>query len=138
VSFFLEILPRQGPGGAVIGEDESERVMRSMNFDALVEAPVASLEEKIAARIIAQGAATALATDIFIGPKAVLPSAGPYIQILDTGGLPPVYVHDVAGASQDRVSFQIVVTASSYANARTRALAVYRALDGVRNTTLAA
>jgi len=137
MSRYLEILSNQTPFPFNI--DDNRRVMYSVNFRMLVAAIVTAFEEEIAARIIAQTAATAIGTDIFIGPLAVIPTGdGPYTEIIDTGGESPEYIHNTDDASYERLSMQIVVRAKSYTVARTRAQAVWRALDGVRNTTLAA
>lgn len=134
MSRYLEILATQRPFEFAV--DKSNRTMHSVNFEALVAADVDQFEEEMAARLISEGAATAINTDIFIGRKAEIPIGnGPYISINDTGGARPERAHN-AGIKYERLSFQIVVRAKDYVDARTRALAVWRALDGVRNTTV--
>lgn len=135
VSRYLEILATQRPFEFAI--DESNRTMHSVNFEALVAADVNQFEEEMAARMISEGAATAIGTDIFIGRKAEIPIGdGPYISITDTGGARPERAHNT-GIKYERLSFQVVVRAKNYVAARTRALAVWRALDGLRNITVA-
>jgi hypothetical protein len=134
MSRYLELLAIQRP--FPIGADENQRVMFSVNFQATAAAPVEQWEEEIVKVLNDAGLAT-LGTDTFVGPEAVLPTgAGPYLTILDSGGLAPVDTHD--GQEYERLSVQIIIRADKYRNARTRALAVWRALDGVRNTTVAA
>lgn len=137
MSRYLSIVSRHRP--FPFGVDEVSRVMYSVNIEAEAEAEVAAWEQELAARLVSEGAATAIGTDIFWGPKAVIPSgAGPYISILDTGGIDPGRIHGQAAAKTEKLSAQIVIRADNTTAARTRALAVWRALDGVFNTTLAA
>jgi len=135
VSFYLWLVPRHRP--FPFNVDANDRTMFSMNFEGAATGPVNQFEEELAARIIAQGAGTAIGTDIFIGPEAVYPVGGdgPYIGIIDTGGLTPHETH--TGVTNEMLSAQIIVLAQKYRTARTRALAVWRALK-VTNTTMAA
>lgn len=132
---YLEILARQRPFPFAL--DEHERVMFSCNFDAMAAAPVDTFEEDIAERILAPLNLATLGVDTFIGRRAVIPKgAGPYVSIIDTGGRTPDRTHnqDIA----ERLSFQIVVRGASHVTARSRALAIWRALDGIRNTVVGA
>lgn len=92
--------------------------------------------DEIAARLVAQGVGTT-GSNIFLGSKAVIPTgAGPYLSLIETGGLSPTRVHNIAGASTTRPTVQVLVRATSYPAARSMAKAAYDALDGVWNTTL--
>lgn len=135
MSRYLEILAVQRP--FPFDQDDSARVMFSVNFDALAAAPVTAWEEELAKLINTAGLGTR-GTDLFIGPAAVLPAdhAGPLVSVIDTGGSMPEWTHQDDG--YERLSAQIVVRAASYVAARTRALAIWRVLDGVRNTTVVA
>lgn len=132
MSTYLEILALQRP--FPIGVDENQRVMFSVNFEAIAAANVNQWEEEIA-DVLTDASLATLGTDTFIGPLAVWPTgAGPYTNILDTGGSSPDETHN--GDTYENLSAQIVVKATSYTTARTRALAIWRALDGVRNQTV--
>lgn len=140
MSRYLELLANQRP--FPFNVDESLRTMFSCNFSALAEAPTADWEGEILKVIVDAGLAVkpnppSVVGNIWIGPAATIPAGdGPFIQIIDTGGRPPDYTHD--GAKYERLSCQIVVRSKSFAAGRTRALAIWRALDGKRNVTLAA
>jgi hypothetical protein len=131
---YLEILARQRPFPFDV--DDNDRVLFSCNYDALAAAPVTAFEDEIMKLISNAGLGT-FGVDSFIGPDAVVPTGdGPYINIIDTGGLDPMETHN--GSTYERLSVQIVVRATNFTAARTRALAVWRTLDGVRDTTVAA
>lgn len=135
MSRYLSILANQRPFPFSV--DEHNRVVFSVNFRASAAAPVDEWEEELAQVLIDGGIATAIGTDVFVGEKVTIPNgAGPYIQIGDTGGVEPQETHD--GSRYEQLSAQITIRALSYRTARTRALAVWRALDGLRNSTVAA
>jgi len=132
---FIEILAEQRPFG--IGLDPQKRNRFSVNFNAMAQAPVVAWEECVVKILVDAGLGTAN-SDIFVGDAVVLPptGTGPYITVIDTGGTSPVHVRNSSG--YERLSVQLIVTAASYAAGRTRALAAWRALDGIRNATVAA
>lgn len=138
---YVELLAAQRPFS--IGLDEERRAVFSCNYDGLVTAPGwvssgavnTSFEDDVAMFITSAGLGT-LGTNLFIGPAALLqPGAGPYTTLIDTGGGAPAETHD--GARYERISFQVLVRGASYAAARGRALAIWSALDGLRNVTVA-
>lgn len=134
MSFYLEILIAQN--AFPFAEDENERIMFSFNLTATARAPVDQFEEELAKLINNAGLGTRN-VDVFIGPKANIPTGdGPYITIIDTGGLDPLETHN--DDLYDRMSAQIVTRGKSYTTTRTRAKSIQRVLDGVRNTTVAA
>lgn len=136
MSRYLSIEAVQRP--FAIGLDDLQRVMFSVNFQAIAAAPVNQWEEEIIKILNTAGLATS-GTDTFIGPAVALPTGnGPYITVLDSGGTAPIQAHGATGSLYERLSAQVVVRAKSYTVARTRALAVWRALHGVRNLTVAA
>lgn len=131
---YLEIVAIQRPFPFML--DENNRVVFSVNFNAVAAAPVEKFEEEIV-KILSDAALATLGTDTFIGPRATLPTGnGPYIGISDTGGSAPLETQN--GDKYERMSVQITVRASDYKTARTRALAVWRELDGKRDVTVAA
>lgn len=135
---YLEIVSVQRPFVFLV--DDNNRSVFSVNFDAMAAAPVDKWEEELIKVLSDAGLATlwdGTSGDTFIGPAMVIPSgAGPFILIVDTGGTSPLETHD--GQEYERLSAQITVRAVSYETARTRALAIWRELDGVRETTVAA
>lgn len=138
---FVEIIADQRP--FPYGLDEAGRTLFSCNFSALADAPawissgatMTSYEESIVGILSSAGLAT-LGTDTFIGPGVAIPAGvGPYVSLIDMGGLDPMEAH--SGEKYERLTFQIVVRATSYVAARSRALLIWDALDGVRNSTVA-
>lgn len=112
----------------------------SVNFQAIADAPVNKWEEELIKILNTAGLATS-GTDAFIGRSvdlSSLPGNGPHIIVLDSGGAAPIQAHGPAGSVWERLSAQIVVRAKSYTVARTRALAIWRALYRVRNQTVTA
>lgn len=92
--------------------------------------------EDIASRLVSAGVGV-VGTTIFMSSKAVIPTGpGPFISLLETGGIAPTRVQNRTSAATLRPSVQVVVRASTYPIARTKAKAAYDALDGVFNTTL--
>jgi hypothetical protein len=92
--------------------------------------------DEIKDRLVAQGVGT-YGSNIFLGSRAVIPEGdGPYISLTETGGTAPTRIHNVPGAHTQRPTAQVLVRASSYLVARTKAKAAYAALDGVFNTTI--
>lgn len=131
---YLQILAVQRPFG--IGLDDASRPMLSVNFEAEAAAPVNSWEEDLVAVLEGEGLAT-LGTDTFIGRAASVPQgSGPFVSVIDTGGSAPYATHN--GDLYENLSAQIVVRAATYTAARTRALAIWRALEGRRNLLIAA
>jgi hypothetical protein len=131
---YLEILAVQRPFS--VGVDEQDRTMFSANYEALAKAPVNQWEEEIVKILSTAGLAT-LGTDTFVGQAAAVPTGnGPFLLVLDSGGTTPLETH--GSSVYERLSAQLVVRAKSYAVARTRALACWRALHGVRNQTVTA
>jgi hypothetical protein len=134
---YLEILAVQRP--LDVGPDQNARSCFSCNFTATAAAPVTAFEHEVAKLLSDAGLGT-LGTDLFVGSAAVPPTGtGPYVQIINTGGAPPAETHD--DKRYERLAFQIFVRAggsSGYTTARTRALAIWRELDGTRDVTVAA
>ena len=137
MSFYQEIIAVSPP--FEVGFDENERKMFSMNFDCMVTAPATDFVREIG-RLINDASLGTFGTDMFIGMEAILPTGdGPYITIINTGGSESLDTHNVAqGVTYEMRSCQIVVRARTYDSANTRALAVWRVLDGIRNTTVVA
>lgn len=135
MSRYIDLLAVQRP--FPIGVDENGRVMFSSNFEANAAAPVVDWEKEIVKLLSDVGLAT-LGTDTFIGPAASLPLTGdgPFLSVIDTGGSAPWEAQ--SGEEYERLSVQIVIRAATYAAARTRALAVWRRLNGLRNVTVTA
>lgn len=136
MSRYLSITSAAPPADA--GLDDLKRMQFAVNFEAIADAPVNQWEEELIKVLSTAGLATS-GTDAFIGPAVELPVGnGPYITVRNSGGSAPIQAHGPNGSRYERLSAQIVVRAKSYTVARTRALAVWRALHGVRNQTVAA
>jgi hypothetical protein len=79
-----------------------------------------------------------MGTTLFKGRAAVLPTSGdgPFVQLISTSGNPNLETHN--GDKYERPTFQILVRAKTYSSAMTRAVAIWRALDGQRDITVVA
>lgn len=131
---YLEILALSRP--APIGVDTNNRTMFTATYNCVAAAPATKFEEEVA-RILFDASLMTLGTDGFIGPASTIPTGnGPYITLIDTGGMSPLETHN--GDKYERMSIQIVVRALNYQVARTRALAIWRELDGKRNVSVTA
>lgn len=134
MSRYLSITSTQRPFPLEV--DDNNRVVFAVNFEAVAAAAVDKWEEELADKIVDAGLGT-LNTDLFIGPKANIPTGdGPYTFLIDTGGTAPMETHD--GSRYERLSVQVTVRATSYKTARTRILAIWRELDSTYNTTITA
>lgn len=92
--------------------------------------------DDIAAKLATDGVGV-IGTTLFTSSKAVIPTgAGPYITLMETGGVAPTRTQNQNGAATVRPSVQIVVRALSYQAARAKAKAAYDALDGQFNVVL--
>lgn len=110
--------------------------MFSMNFECLAAADSDHVEGEVAS-VISDASLGTGGTDMFYGQQAVLPPGnGPYVRILATGGPHTLETHD--GSEYERPTFQVVVTGVVYNTTRARAYAIWRALKGTRETTIAA
>ena len=133
---YLEILSVQRPFD--IGPDSAQppRCQFSVNFDAVSQGAVTDWEQEVV-QLLEDASLATFNTDMWIGTLKVLPVGdGPYIRLIDTGGSAPDTTHD--GRVYENLSCQIVVTAKSYTVGRTRALAIWRELDGKYNTSIEA
>lgn len=135
MSFYLELLATQEP--FTYGNDENDRVIFACNYRAKAWYPVDKFEEEIAKVLYDAGLISGISTDTFIGPSTVAPTgAGPFIHISRTSGMAPNETHN--GTKLQNLTCQIAVRAKSYVVARNKAIAIWRALDGLRNTTITA
>jgi hypothetical protein len=92
--------------------------------------------DEIAAHLAAQGVGV-VSSNIINGSRGVIPTGnGPYLSLIETGGVAPGRIHNEKPAHTQRPSAQVLVRAKSYIAARTMAKNAYLALDGVFNTSL--
>lgn len=97
------------------------------------------LFEEVASLLVAAGVGT-LNTNIFGSSARNIPDGdGPYLSIIETGGTTPLRIHNavasgvvVATEGYERPSFQIVVRARTFSEARLMARRAYKALR-IRN-----
>lgn len=138
-TFYQEIVAQQRP--FPFDTDDNGRTMYSCNFICSASGPVAAFEEDIIKILAAAGVATQYdyttgVGDTFIGPHAITPVGdGPWIHVIGTSGLMSERTHN--GTVCERPACQIITRAASPVAARSRALAIWRVLDAVRNTTVA-
>lgn len=129
---YMQILANQRP--FTLDVDENQRTTYSMNFVARSVGTVSDWERDLATIINTAGLGT-LNTDMFIGPKAVIPkSDGPHTLIIDTGGSRPVESQN--SDVDETLSAQITVRGTPSNDARVRALAIWREIHGTRNVTV--
>jgi len=138
---YLQILATQRPFPFMV--DENERTMFSVNFQAMSAEAVEDWERDVIRLLVLAGVPITYTfpngnrrtDDTFIGPKAIIPTdPGPYLSVIDTGGAAPFETHN--GDLQEQLSVQLIVRGADYYTARDLALDCWRALDGVRNTTV--
>lgn len=142
MSRYLSILSVQSPFD--VGLDGNGRAQFSVNFEATADAPVTAFEKEIV-KILSDAGLVTLASitngvltgNTFIGRAVSIPQGdGPFISVINTGGSAPMESHN--GQKWERLSAQIIVRATNPATAEAKALAIWRALDGKRNLTVAA
>lgn len=96
-----------------------------------------SCSDDIAVRLVAQGLATAVGKDVFLGSKAALPSLreniGPYVSLIDTGGTAAVGEHN---GRYPQPSLQVVVRAQSSSIAKAKAEAIHADVCDLANVTI--
>ena len=104
--------------------------------------------DDVAARLVAQGVG-ALAVNIFIGSAAKIPTTqsyplgdktkglGPYVQVTETGGVPPTRTQDSGGPARTRrPTAQVLVSGADAAATRAMAEQAFLALDGIFNAVV--
>jgi len=133
VSFYLSIRAAQPPFD--IGVDAAQRQMFSCNFDVQTAGDAPYFIEDMV-RLLAAASLVTPGVDVRIGGAGVvLPTGdGPYVQLLETGGLSTSLTHD--GDRYPRRSFQLIARAASYPAAEARAVACWQALDGRFNLNM--
>lgn len=138
---YVSIVARQAP--FPFNTDDANRVMFSVNFDVHLQGPSTALEKEVRKVLVDAGLVTlpnpggGIVGDVWIGPQVTVPTgAGPYVQILGQGGFPTDETHN--GGRYEHPGLQIVVRGDDYEETSTRINAIWRALDGLRNTTIVA
>lgn len=131
---YLEINDVQRPFPIDVDAGES-RTMYSMNFTATSDGEVPEWEEDLIRLCITGGIALDLNVDTLIGRRKPWPSGdGPFHRFIDTSGVFALLTHN--GDVQERLAAQVVVIGRDEDAARARALAIWRTLKVVRNTTV--
>lgn len=131
MSRYLSIVDRQVPFS--LGLDETNRTLFACNYSAVTDG-IGELEEDIA-KLIGDAGLGVLGTTMFIGPDAKIPGTdGPIVSIAeyDTGAGMETHNGDV----YPNRAFQVVVRATNFRSARTRAQAIWTLLHGQRNITV--
>lgn len=135
MSRYLSITSTQAPFD--IGPDASNRPQVSCNYEVHAAGPIADFEGEMLKLIVNAGLGV-MGTTLFKGRAAVLPTTGdgPFVQLITTSGNPNLQTHN--GNKYERPTFQILVRAKTYTSAMSRALAVWRLLDGQHNISAVA
>jgi hypothetical protein len=131
MSYYEEILAVQPPFD--IGPDNVKRPTFSVNFDCRVTGYTGKLEQEICSYIAVNnlGQLPPVGTTLWYGRSAPIPTGdGPIIHLFNTGGSSTDETHD--DRDTFNLSFQIVVRALKYDDARQRVWAIWRLLDGLR------
>lgn len=133
MSRYLYILASHPP--ADVGMDNLNRVQFSTNFYACAEYPVVDWILDVAKILTEEGVLTTLNTDYFIGSNKSLPNGvGPFTLLLNTGGLGSTITHD--NQRLTKLKCQIIVHGGNYATAHTKAINIWKELDGLYNRTV--
>jgi hypothetical protein len=136
MSTYLQILSMQRPFPFGTDSNNPPRTMFSCNFEAISQGAVTDWEQEIV-QILENASLATFGTDTWIGPLAPMPTGdGPYIRVIDTGGSSPDRPHD--NSVYENLSIQILVHALDYVAGRTRALAIWRLLDGQYGISISA
>ena len=134
MTWYREINPDQEPFSP--GMDVTKKRVLFMFNISVVKEPSETFDEEIAERLEDSSVGTRN-TNIFIGPKAVIPIGdGPYLVINDTGGAPPTWIHNQNTPFMKNSGAQISVVATSYNAAMAMAYDAYNALVSVKNEEL--
>ena len=124
-----------------IGLDSNGRSLWVFNLLAR-HRPSTEFEHEIVALLVAAGVGTwetDSTTDILVGQRAQVEDGdGPYVQVIKTPGTAAERTHNSATPAYHRPGARIVVRATSYNAARTKAWACHAALWGVRNQNVTA
>ena len=131
---YTEIVDVQRPFPISVDAGES-RTMFSVNFTARSEGEVNEWEEDLIRLCQLDGILLVLNTNTLIGRRKPWPSGdGPFHRFIDTSGLGAELTH--TGDVQENLGAQVVVIGRDEDAARARALAIWRTLKLVRNTTV--
>lgn len=116
--------------------DPDRRPLFVFNLEAYARAPVDDWPREVVKVLEDAGLAT-FGTDCWVGSPASIPDgAGPFISVWDTGGsFTDRFQH---GSDYERPTCQVAVRAAGYQVAEARAIATWRALKSITNTTIAA
>ena len=141
MTFYESIMPLQSYFDS--GLDEPGR--QTLTFNVLVtKAPSDTFEEELIAVLIAGGAATAFGTDVFCSSSAQLPNIPDdpatdtgFLEVIAGGGMGPMNTqNEKTVTARDRPAAQIIAHAVSYAAAKTKIIAAYKAMRAVINTNV--
>lgn len=131
---YLEIVDVQRPFPVDIDSGES-RTMFSMNFTGLSDGEVNEWEEDLIRLCQLDAIPLVLNTNTLIGRRKMWPSGdGPFHRFIDTSDIGSELSH--TDDIQERLGAQVVVIGRDEDAARARALAIWRTLKVVRNTTV--
>lgn len=135
MSRYLSITSTQHPFD--IGPDANNRPQVSCNYEVHAAGPITAFEGEILKLIVDAGLGV-IGTTLFKGRAAVLPTSGdgPFVQLIITSGNPNLQTHN--GDKYERPTFQILVRAKTYSSAVSRAVSVWRLLDGQHNISVVA
>ncbi len=133
---YLEITDVARPFPIDVDAGET-RSMFSANFEATSSGAVEEWEEDLIrlCQTATPPIPLVLNVDTLIGRRKAWPAGkGPFHRFIDTSGLPSELTHN--NDVQEKLSAQIVVIGRDENAARSRVLAIWRALKIVRNTTV--
>jgi hypothetical protein len=128
--FYMWIRPTQEPFNP--GMTPPGHAELIFNIQVRKEPSATFVEELI--KILVTAGVGVLNTNIFAGNSSMIPVGdGPYLTIVPTGGLAPVYVQNLTTPRHVRPSASINVQAKNFEAARTMAQAAYDAFVAVVN-----
>jgi hypothetical protein len=133
MAFFLWIRPLQEPFD--FGLDDKARCRIIFNVTSRKTPSTTFIEEL--AKVLQTALVGVYGETIFGGSLVSLPdTAGPFVTIIESSGLAPLYTHNSPSPSYQQPSAQITIRAADYAVARATARAAYDALAAVNNATV--
>jgi hypothetical protein len=117
--------------------DGSGRPEYAFNVLAMKRSSSGSFLLELMGILVAAGLGVAGRT-IVASAKATIPTSGPCISIIATGGTPPIGTHNDGPSAYRRPGAQITARADTALEAEALAQAAYVALVGIRNRAVSA
>lgn len=133
MAFYMSIRADQRPFD--LTEDDNFHNVFVCNYTGQSFGDVDTWEDDLVS-VITGGFGLTFGTEVFIGPRAILPDGdGPFVTVVDTGGARQDLFHDTEDPVMENLSAQITVHDRNFQSAQTLSLGIWRALV-IHNTEI--